>query len=195
MSRFRVPPGLVLALVLAAMAAGGPGMVAVAWAQEQPIAPEANPPGDIPDSQVLITYESPLGLTLKIPEGWARTDRADGAFFADRYDSVDLSVAPAPAAPTADSVRRKEIPELVRAGHAVEVSAVRTVTLAAGSAVLVVYTSNSEPNAVTGKRIRLDNDRYLFYRAGRVATLTLSAPAGADNADQWRLMAESLRWN
>jgi hypothetical protein len=193
MSSFRSPPGPVLALVLAAMAASG--IVAVARAQEQPIAPETNPPGDIPDSQVFIAYASPLGVTLKVPEGWARTDRTDGALFADKYDSVDLSVAPALAAPTADSVRRKEIPELVRAGHAVEVSAVRTVTLPAGSAVLVVYTSNSEPNAVTGKRISLDNDRYLFYRAGRVATLTLSAPAGADNADQWRLMAVSLRWN
>jgi hypothetical protein len=193
MSSFRAPPGPVLALVLAAMAASG--LVAVARAQEQPMAPETNPPGDIPDSQVFIAYDSPLGLTLKVPEGWARTDRADGALFVDKYDSVDLSVAPAAEAPTADSVRRKEVPELIRAGHAVKVSALRTVRLPAGAAVLVVYTSNSEPNAVTGKRVRLDNDRYFFYRAGRSAALTLSAPAGADNADQWQLMAESLRWN
>jgi hypothetical protein len=61
--------------------------------------------------------------------------------------------------------------------------------------VLIVYTSNSDPNAVTDKQIRLENNRYLFYRAGHEAALTLSAPAGADNVDQWQLMANSFRWN
>jgi hypothetical protein len=41
----------------------------------------------------------------------------------------------------------------------------------------------------------LENNRYLFYRAGHEAALTLSAPAGADNADQWQVMAKSFRWN
>ena len=55
----------------------------------------------------------------------------------------------------------------------------RTCALPAGPAVLIVYTSNSDPNAATDKQIRLENNRYLFYRTGHEAALTFSAPAGA----------------
>jgi hypothetical protein len=47
---------------------------------------------------------------------------------------------------------------------------------------------------VTNKAIRLENERYFFWKGGKLATLTLSAPYGADNADQWLLMAKSFRW-
>ena len=171
-----------------------PGLTAAAAAQEQPIAPEINPPGDIPDSQVFVSYSSPLGFEIQVPEGWARSDRADGAAFADKYDGADIAIAPAPAAPTADSVRQNEVPVLINAGRAVKVSSVRSVRLPAAEAVLIVYACNSEPNEVTNKQVRLENNRYIFYRAGRTATLTLYAPAGADNVDQWRLMAGSFRW-
>src|SRR5262249_56980354 len=80
----------------------------VATAQEQPITPEVNPPGDIPDSQVFVTYASPAGFSIKVPEGWARTERSDGAHFADKYGRVDISVAPAASAPTAERVRKGE---------------------------------------------------------------------------------------
>jgi hypothetical protein len=178
-----------LALYLAAALSAAPAI-----AQEQPVAPEANPPGDIPDSQVFVPYDSPLGFSLSVPEGWGRTDRADGARFADKYDGVDISIAAEPAAPTAQSVRTNQAAALQKAGRAVEIVAVKNVALPAGKAVRISYTSNSAPNAVTGKQIRLENDRYLFFKAGRLATLDLSAPAGADNADQWKLMAESFRW-
>ena len=60
--------------------------------------------------------------------------------------------------------------------------------------VLIDYASNSEPDAVTGKQIRLENQTYLFFKDGKVASLTMWAPFGADNADQWNLMARSFRW-
>ena len=47
---------------------------------------------------------------------------------------------------------------------------------------------------MTNKAIRLDAANYYFWKAGKLATLTLSAPAGADNADQWQLMAKSFAW-
>jgi hypothetical protein len=187
---------LLSAALLAVLAGNAvPILVAVAAAQEQPIAPEVNPPGDIPDSQVFVTFSSPAGFSIKIPEGWAMTERPDGARFADKYDSVDVLVAPAASAPTPERVRKEEAAILAKTGRAVRLSAIRRVTLPAGPAVLIVYTSNSEPNAVTDKQIRLENNRYLFYREGREAALSLSAPAGADNADQWQLMANSFRWN
>jgi len=186
-----------LAATAFALALGSltPSMVPPAAAQEQPIAPETNPPGDIPDSQAFVTYTSPAGFSLKVPEGWALTQRPDGASFADKYGSIDISLATASSAPTSEQARREALAKLVKSGRAVRISATGRVTLPAGPALLIVYTSNSEPNAVTDKQIRLENNRYLFYRAGHEAALTLSAPAGADNADQWQLMARSFRWN
>jgi hypothetical protein len=179
-------------LALGSMA---PGLVPPVAAQEQPIAPETNPPGDIPDSQAFVTFTSPAGFSLKVPEGWALTQRPDGASFADKYGSIDISLANAASAPTSEQARQEELAKLVKGGRAVRISTTRRVTLPAGPALLIVYTSNSEPNAVTDKQIRLENNRYLLYRAGHEAALTLSAPAGADNADQWQLMARSFRWN
>ncbi len=123
-------------------------------------ADQANP-GDIPDTQVFVDYQSPLGFSIKVPEGWARTTTADGVTFAERYDTIAVRVTQAPAP---GSTHR-------------------------------AYSSVSAANPVTGKTTRLENEQYQFWNAGRLATLTLSAPAGADNADQWHLISHSFRWN
>lgn len=186
--------GLVL-LALASLAATAGAAVPMAQAagQEIAVAPEKNPPGDIPDDQVFITYASPLGFSLKVPEGWGRTDRPDGVSFADKYGRIDVEIAPG-APPTAASARSGEAAALEKNGRAVKLGAVSDVKLPAGPAVRIVYTSNSEPNPVTNKQVRLENERTLFAHGGRVATVTFAAPAGADNADQWTLMNNSFRW-
>ncbi len=182
-----------LMAVLFGCAAGAAGIAPAraAPAQESAVAPEKNPPGDIPDDQVFVTYQAPQGFTLKVPEGWARTDNPSGVTFADKYGTVAVSVAPATAAPTAAAVKAAD---LVKAGRAVKIAAIDTRMLPGGQAVRIAYTSNSEPNSVTDKRIRLENERFLIGGAGKLAILTLSAPAGADNADQWKLIADSFRW-
>ena len=86
------------------------------------------------------------------------------------------------------------MPELEKAGHAVKVTKVKEVKLKGGPAILISYTSNSEPNQVTNKQIRLEHDRYLFYKDGKLAALDMAAPQGADNVDDWSLMANSFRW-
>ncbi len=174
----------------AALPAAGP-----AHAAETAVAPEKNPPGDIPDDQVFVTYRAPQGFSLKVPEGWARRDMPGGVDFADKYGEIVVAVAPATAAPTLAEVRQTDIAELAKADRAVTVAASAALKLPVGPAVKIAFTSNSEPNAVTGKRIRLENERFVIGGPGKRATLTLSAPAGADNADQWKLVAESFRWN
>ncbi|MCU1752717.1 hypothetical protein [Pseudomonas sp. 6D_7.1_Bac1] len=156
---------------------------------------EKNPPGDIPDSQVFVSYPSPLGLSLKVPEGWARTERADGARFADKYNVVDVSVTAVAVAPSEASAKSVELPALVKAGNNVEPGKVDSVTLKGGPAIRIRYKADSEPNPMTHRQLRQEHERYLFYRDGRQAALDLSAPVGADNVDQWQLMANSLRWN
>ena len=183
-----------LATALAALAATGSATASLpAYAAETAVAPEKNPPGDIPDDQVFIDYVSPKGFTLKVPEGWARTDKPDGVSFADKYGRIDVDVTTAPA-PTAASVKTGEAAALEKNGHAVKIGSIKVVSLPSGPAVRIVYTANSEPNAVTGKQIRLENERTLIAHNGQVAAVTFAAPAGADNVDQWTLMAQSFRW-
>jgi hypothetical protein len=131
---------------------------------------------------------------MKVPEGWARTDRPDGASFVDKLDGVVLTVAKVDSAPTVETARTTYIPELEKAERAVKVSAVKTVPLPTGRAIRIVYTSNSEPNQVTNKQVRLENERYLYFRDGKLVTLELYAPKGADNVDQWKLMSQSFAW-
>jgi hypothetical protein len=92
------------------------------------------------------------------------------------------------------SAKQNEISELEKGGRAIRISGVKSVKLPSGPAVVISYGSNSELNPVTNKAIRLENERYLFWRNGKLVTLTMSAPFGADNVDQWNLMAKSFRW-
>ncbi|MGN6551647.1 MAG: hypothetical protein ACTHJ3_17385 [Pararhizobium sp.] len=187
----RILKRLAAAMAFAAVVSGA---AAPAIAAEQPVAPEKNPPGDIPDTQVFITYHSPDGFSLKVPEGWARTDLPNGAKFVSRLDGVVVTASPAKSRPTVQSVRDTVVPEMKAKGHAVKVTKVETVKLPAGEAIRIVYSSNSAANPVTDKKVRLEDNRYLYYANGKVATLDLYAPYGADNVDQWRLMSRSFRW-
>src|SRR5262249_18735356 len=98
------------------------------------------------------------------------------------------------AAPTAQSVKASEAAALEQMGRAVKIITIKAVALPSGASILIRYTSNSEPNAVTNKQVRLEHDRYLMFKGGELATLDMSAPAGADNVDQWQLMSQSFRW-
>jgi hypothetical protein len=166
-----------------------------ALASEAPAAAEKNPPGDIPDNQVFINYVSTLGFSLKVPEGWARTDLANGASFVDKLDGVVVTQSDTAGGPTVDGVRKNYIPGLEKEARAVSIGSVKAVKLPAGNAIRINYSSNSEPNPVSNKQVRLENQRFLFFKDGKLISLELYAPLGADNADQWKLMSESFRWH
>ncbi len=179
-----------MALALIACLTGVPGIAAA----EQAVQAEKNPPGDIPDDQVFVSYRSPFGFTLQVPEGWSRADRPNGVRFFDKYNIIDIDVAQSAAAPNANSVRSREAAALASGEHAVEIASVKDVKLKGGPAVRIVYTANSEPNPVTSKQIRLEHERFIFFKDGKTAIADFAAPQGADNADQWRLMANSFQW-
>ncbi|WP_414476130.1 hypothetical protein [Microvirga sp. M2] len=185
---------LLPAIALSAVPAAAQGRDKPLPVVEKPAPPEKNPPGDIPDDQVFIEYRSPLGFSIKVPEGWARRDAGEGVTFSDKYGTVAVAVAPEAAPPTVASVKQTQVASLESSGRAVKVTHVKAEKLPAGEAVAVAYASNSDPNPVTNKAIRLENERYFFWKDGKLATLTMSAPYGADNADQWQLMAKSFRW-
>jgi hypothetical protein len=151
-----------------------------------PAATESNPPGDIPDDTVFVAYRHPgQPYEVRVPEGWARTDLPTGASFTDKLNSVRVETAAAPTPPSAASVRAQVKGEVRTAG---------TARRKGGTAIRVVYRADSLPDAVTGKVVRDEVERYVFYRNGREAILTLSGPVGADNVDPWRTVSDSFRW-
>lgn len=168
---------------------------APATTTESAVAPEVSPVGDIPDTQAFVKYSSAAGgYELDVPEGWARTENGPAVTFVNKIDGVKVTVAPASSAPTASSVQAGEAKQIQSQGRAVTVANVSEISLPGGKAVLIKYGSNSDPNAVTNKQVRLDNEAYVFFKNGKEAILTLWAPQGADNVDQWQRMSKSFRW-
>jgi hypothetical protein len=162
---------------------------------QKPAPKENNPTGDIPDTQAFVTYKSAQGhYKLQVPEGWARTVKGPDVNFVNKLDGLSVNVKSSSGPPTAASVRKSVVPQIKKFEGAVSVSRVSDVSLPAGKAVLIEYNSNSAPNSVTGKRVRLENNTYVYFKNGKEAILRLYAPLGADNVDQWHRISQSFRW-
>jgi hypothetical protein len=162
---------------------------------QAPVAAESNPPGDIPDTTVYVTYRSAAGhLLLKVPEGWSRKTAPAGSMFASNLNSISVAWKPMAAAPTVSSARATTIPALKASTLAFRLQAVRAVSLAGGPAVEIIYQVNSPPNPVTGRQYRLVVERFDLYHHGRGAVLGLSSAVGSDNVDPWRIVSQSFRW-
>jgi hypothetical protein len=56
------------------------------------------------------------------------------------------------------------------------------------------YSTESAPNPVTGKRVKLIVDRYALASGTRTAVVDLGTPVGVDNVDAYRKMIESFQW-
>ena len=159
---------------------------------------ETNPAGDIPDTQAFVDYTPTQGgYTVRVPEGWARTDSTGtggtSTLFTDKYNSIRIDTAAASAAPTVASVQA----ELTVIGSAATGFTPGEVTIEqhpAGSTVRITYQADSPPSPVTGKVVPQDVQRYEFWNNGKQVTLTLSAPVGSDNVDPWRTVTDSFRW-
>ena len=145
--------------------------------------------GDIPDNQVFILFKNPqAGYSMKYPEGWAQQGSGPQVTFRDKNNIVRIVVSKG-AAPTPAAARRD------LAKGATLKSAPQTMTISGAKAVKVVYSTESAPNPVTGKRVTLLVDRYYLAHGGKEAIIDLGTPVGVDNVDAYRLMIESFRWS
>jgi hypothetical protein len=159
-----------------------------------PNAPEIVEPGDIPDNQVFIVFASADGrYSVKVPEGWARTEAGSAVTFTDKYNSITLQSAAATVAPTVESVQALGLVD-VSGAPTFALTDVKPVTRKAGTGVLASYEIGSAPNPVTGKKALLAVERYVFFHNGTVVTITLSGAKGADNVDPWKIVSDSLAW-
>jgi len=154
-----------------------------------------SPSGDIPDSQVFIKYSNAQGgYQLEVPEGWSQKVQGSSVSYKNQLDGLKVSVSKSSSAPTVKSVQAKQVTALKNSGNKVKIKKVKSITRKSGKAVLIVYNSDSKPNSVTGKRKKLENNTYIYYKNGKVASLRLWAPLGADNVDQWNRISNSFRW-
>ena len=158
-------------------------------------ATETNPAGDIPDNQAYVPYTAASHLfEISVPEGWAQSSAAQAVTFSDKYNHISLESRVAATAPTIDSATSTELPAIGMAVHSFSNGAVKTVQRKAGPAILITYQDLSAPNAVTGKTVVEDVERYEFWHAGQQVIVTLSSAKGSDNVDPWRKVTDSFTW-
>ena len=162
---------------------------------EAVIAAEVNPPGDIPDNQAFVTYTAKDGgYSIAMPEGWARQESGPNVTFVDKLHQFSVEVRCAETAPTVESAQTVEATDLAQQVPAFELVDVTAVDLPAGPGILMRYRTNSAPDEVTGKQIRLDVDRYELFKDGREVVISLAVPAGSDNVDVSNQVSRSFRW-
>ena len=156
-------------------------------------APEAVVAGDIPDNQAFVAY-SGTGYTIKVPEGWARSADGTATVFTDKYNSIRIETMAMATAPTAASVSGTELPAIAKVAKGYTAGKVSAVTRKAGQAILATYQMDGIANGVTNKTVRLDVERYEFWKSGKATIVTLSSAAGSDNVDPWKTVTDGFGW-
>ncbi|MDX6637314.1 MAG: hypothetical protein QOJ01_825 [Solirubrobacterales bacterium] len=150
--------------------------------------------GDIPDNQQFLSYrDRKAGYSVKYPEGWARTGAPADLTFADKDNQVHIAVtsgqAPNPAAAKAALLKS------AAASSQLKVKTATTMSIGGAPAVHITYEELGKSDPVTGKRLTIMVDRYVFAKGGQVATMDESTPVGVDNVDAYRLIAQSFKWS
>ena len=143
----------------------------------------------------LVLKNAHSGYSMKYPEGWTiQGSGSDKLTISDKNNLVRVVIARG-LAPSPRSVAA-ELTALKKSNPTLTFTAPRTFALPASStAVKAVYTTQSAPDPVTGKRVKLIVDRYVLQGPGRrVAIVDLGTPVGVDNVDAYRMMIKSFSW-
>lgn len=191
----RIAVALALLGLAALLSACGDSTPSAGSPSSAPSGAEVNPAGDIPDSQMFVAWSPPSGgWSVKVPEGWARTDLPSGASFTDKLNSVTAVSMPVDSVPTAASVQDTEMADVARSSANVTGVKVSEVTLPSGTAILATYRADAAADPVTGKVVNDDVLRYSLFKDGTEVVVTLAGPHGADNVDPWKIVSDSFVW-
>ncbi len=188
--------GMVCALGVATIATvqSGHGTARAFHAGTRPSTTPAagRPGGDIPDSAVYLRYQG-RGFSVEYVEGWVQTTGARGVAFGDKDSSVVAEMRPRVAGALLVYVQRIDLPRLAHT-PGFRQGALGRDTIGGYPALRLAYRGQSAPDAVTGKTVTLQVDRYYVNGPRALAILTLSTPLGVDNADGFRRIAHSFRF-
>lgn len=150
--------------------------------------------GDIPDNQVFLVFHNAAGgYSMRYPEGWAKRGAGERVTFQDKNNLVRVEVLDGGEASVAGATA--DMNGLRQQSPSLSFEAPTNVTVSGKPMVKVVYSTESAPNPVTGKRVTLVVDRYYVPGTGKHAIVDLGTPQGVDNVDAYRLMIESFQWN
>ncbi|HMC72554.1 MAG TPA: hypothetical protein VKJ07_25600, partial [Mycobacteriales bacterium] len=120
---------------------------------------DATPPGDIPDNQAFVAFAAPGGTySIKVPEGWARTDAGTVTSFTDKLNTIRVELKPSASPPSVQSAQTQDVPAIAAQSRCLETPKVSTVQRKSGPAVLITYRADGPPDPVTGKVIHDDVD-------------------------------------
>jgi hypothetical protein len=174
-------------------AGGGGGPTSTAVGTKAPSEAQSAATGDIPDNQVFLSFgDHSIGYSIRYPEGWTRRGSGVNVTFQDKANVIHVVVAkgapPAPASVMAALARLRQSDPTIKVGQP------QRLTISGAPAIKVTYTRLSAPDPVTGKRLPLTIDRYVYAHGGKVATLDLGTPLGVDNVDAYRMISRSFRW-
>ena len=156
-------------------------------------APEAVVAGDIPDNQAFVAFIA-AGYAIKVPEGWSRAVDGAATVFSDKYNKIRVETATVATAPSVASVTNTDVIAIATAAKGYAAGKVTAVNRKAGQAILATYQMDGTANAVTNKSVRLDVERYEFWKNGTAVIITLSSAAGSDNVDPWKTVTDSFVW-
>jgi hypothetical protein len=174
-------------------AGGGKQPASTAAETEAPSEAQSAATGDIPDNQVFLTFtDRPAGYSIRYPEGWARRGSASDVTFQEKGNVIHVVVVKG-APPTASSATAA-LERLKHNDPTIKIGKPERLTIAGAPAFKVTYTRLSPPDPVTGKRLPLMIDRYLYAHQGKLAVLDLGTPVGVDNVDAYRMISGSFRW-
>jgi ABC-type phosphate transport system substrate-binding protein len=149
--------------------------------------------GDIPDNQVFLTFaDAQAGYSMKYPEGWAQRGTGGRVTFQDKNNLVRVTVSKGAGVSVAGAAA--ELNRLRQQTPSLRFDPPTQMSVSGKPVVKVVYSTESAPNSVTGKRVTLVVDRYYVPGVGKHAVVDLGTPQGVDNVDAYRLMIESFRW-
>jgi hypothetical protein len=186
---------LVSVAIAAALVVAGCSTPAPPGSSADPPTSEVNPLGDIPDDQAFVAYTPTSGTyTATVPEGWAQSSSGAATTFTDKLNAARFEEADAAHAPTVETVKSTLLPQLQTDHPGFALTDVTEVTRAGDSAVLIRYEQDAAANAVTETAGREAVEEYLFEKDGKLVTVTLTSPVGADNVDPWRQITDSFAW-
>jgi hypothetical protein len=149
--------------------------------------------GDIPDTQVFLTYHNAVGgYFMSCPEGWAINEHGADVTISEKNNVVHVVFERA-APPNTASITA-ELQRLKASDPTLTFNAPAVVRVTSGWAIKTTYTTRSAPNPVTGKRVLLVVDRYALAKDGKRAIVDLGTPKGVDNVDAYRMIINSFRW-
>jgi len=150
------------------------------------------PGGDIPDSAVYLRYTG-RDFSVDYVEGWLQTAAAHGVTFSDKDSSVAVDLRPHLGGDLSAYVQGTDLSRLAHTPGFRREGLTRD-SIGGYHTLRLTYRGRSEPDAVTGKTVALQVDRYYVQGPHALAVMTLATPLGVDNADGFRRIAHSFRF-